>query len=674
MRVSVRNWERFQALFVASAPIPYGDTVLMIKPFAQLTLTGVLALALGACGGAGGSSDSTTPSTTTPTTTTPAVLTLSGTHTVTGVAANGAPLLGAQVRVIDATGVPVTLLDAAGTRVSSLRTSTADGSYRLTLSTTRTPLPLLIQAAGVDGSGMPVVVHTALISTTVPLIAHVTPISEALTGLLLGASPRAVFAQPALAASNLPLLRDATALTSASDLLKSVLATSMTDTKVTNTKTLDLLADPSFVANRATLDAVLDGLRIQVTKDAGGRDIVQISNKFLTPGTVEVSLDLATARTELLLGTTGVLTKAITSLLKVATSPHKASLVNLATIDGLSTRINAQITQGASSATMSSALLGVYTQQDGRSKTAMADLLAEYAANNLQLGRWSLLGCAEDPIPSKGCTKFQAGALVINSAGQAVGVLNETLGNDTSKPVRWTLLGNGRSGDARIQHVAQLRLNLDGTVPAGGPPATNGLQLVARAQDATATPTLSGATVQVPSGYGVRMVYCNVRDLCVSPGPSTVAATGELSDTLLQQTPGWVGSQDAALGALYVATLTPTGGTAFTFNTYLRSKLATDLSTSLFPKPDAPLTLASVNSDLLLNWRNWSDANPDMQVKSVRLIANSPAVIRDFNLGGPMVTSVFIPAPTTPITSFQIWLGAQDSLGRMFYSQLKSGL
>ncbi|OYU32383.1 MAG: hypothetical protein CFE39_03215 [Comamonadaceae bacterium PBBC2] len=635
----------------------------MMKPFFQHMATGWLALALCACGGGGGGSDTATPTTpTTPTTPAPTVLTLTGTSTLSGVAAAGAPLLGAQIRVIDANGFPITLLDAAGTRVTSSRSSTADGSYRLSMVTNKTPLPLLIQAAGVDGSGMPVVVHTALIGNTLPLVAHITPITEAVTALMLGAAPRTVFAQPSLALTNLPLLRDTTALASASDLVKSVLATNMTDTKVVGTKTLDLLADPAFLANRATVDAVLDGVRIQVVKDAGGRDIVQVSNKFLTPGTVEVSVDLANARAELVLGTTGSIAKAITSTLKVATSPHKASLLSLATIDALSASINTQITQGASSATMSTALLGAYTQQDGRSKTAMADLLAEFATGNLQLGRWSLLGCVEDPIPSKGCAKFQAGALVINAAGQAVGVLNETLGNDTSKPVRWTLTGNGRSGDVRIQHVAQLRLNLDGSVPSGGPAASNGLLLVARAQD-TASQTLNSATVQVPSGYGVRMVYCNVRDLCVTPGPATVQATGELSDTLLQQTPGWVGSQDAALGALYVATVTPTTGSALTFNTYLRSKLATDLSTSLFPKPDAPLTLASVNGDLLLNWRNWADANPDMQVKSVRLIANTPAVIRDFNLSGPMATSVFIPAPAAPITSFQIWLGAQDSLG-----------
>lgn len=644
---------------------------MMKKPHWRVVAV-LLAALLSACGGGGGG-DAGNSSPTTPTTPPPAVLTLNSSAVISGVAAAGAPLLGATIRVIDANGSQVSLLDAAGTQVNSSRSSTADGSYRLVLALGRTPLPLLIQAAGVDGSGLPVVLHTALIGNTLPLVAHITPITEALMGLVLGAAPRTVFAQSSLAAANLPLLRNVTALTSASDQLKAVLATNMADAKVTNSKTLDLTADASFLANRLTVDAVLDGTRIQVVKDNGGRDIVQLSNKFLVPGAVEVVVDLATARSELLLGTTGSVAKAVTSTLKVATSPHKASLLNLPTIDALTASINNLIVQGANSATFTTTLLGVYTRQDGRSKTAMADLLASYAASSLQLGRWTLLGCVDDPIPTKGCTKFQAAALVVNGAGQAVGLLNETLGNDTAKPAKWTLLGNGRSGSVRIQQVAQLRLNLDGTVPVGGPAASNGLQLTTSAFDGVAS-GLNSAIIQVPSGYSVRLVACSTRDLCVSPAASSVVATGELSDTLLQQTPGWVGSQDAALGALYVATIAPPTGNPETFNTYLRSKLATDLNTGLFPRPDTAQSLATVNADQLLSWRTWAEANPDMQVKSVRLIANSPAVIRDFPLAGPMVTSVSLPAPSTPITSFQIWLGAQDSLGRWFYTQLKSGL
>lgn len=644
----------------------------MTKNAFKLVAVTALAYLLGACGGGGGG-DSSTP--TTPTTPAATVLTLSGTPVVTGVAAAGAPLLGANVRVLDSTGSVVTLIDAAGTRVPSLRTSTADGSYRLTLAANKTPLPLFLQASGVDGTGTPVVLHSVISSNTLPLVAHITPITDALVGMVLGAAPKTAFAQSSLAANNLPLFNNATAVTSASDLIKTVLATNLTDAKVTNSKTLDFLNDSTFLANRAAVDAVLDGLKIQVVKSSGDRDLVQLTNKFLTPGAVEVTIDLANARAELLLGATGSVAKSITSTLKVTSSAHKVSLLNLATIDALTASINGQIAQGASSATFTTALLSQYTQQDGRSKTAMAALLADYALNNLQLGRWTLVGCVEDPIPTKGCTKFQASALVINSAGQAVGVHADTLGNDTSKPVKWTLLGNGRIGSARVQHIAQLRLNLDGSVPSGGPLPSNGLQLLALAQDNATppNPTLLSATVQVPSGYGVRLVNCGLRDLCVSPGPTSVVASGELSDTLLQQTPGWVGSQDAADGAVFAATLVPATGANVTHNAYLRGRVASDLSATLFPKPDTPLNLASVNNDALISWRNWAEQNPDMQVQSVRLVSTNPTTIRDFPLSGPMSTSVLMPAPASPITNFQLWIGAQDSSGRLFYSQLRSG-
>ena len=632
-----------------------------------MSLSLALSVLLSACGGGGGGGDST------PAPPVVVVQTLTGATPVSGVAANGAPLLGASIHVVDANGRAVSLLDAAGTRVTSLPTSTADGSFRIVLAANSTPLPLLLQASGVDGAGTPVLLHSALTSTTLPLTVNFTPMTDALLAMVLGTSPRSVFASPVLSASNLPLLADATALTSASDLLKSILATGLTEAKVTNSKTLDLLADSTFLANRLLVDAVLDGTRIQLTQDNTGRELVQFSNRFTPPSTVEVSVDLATARSELVLAATGSVAKAITSTLKAATSPLKATLVNLGTLDALTSSINSQIAQGASATTMTTLLLGAYTQHDGRNRAAMANLLATYASGNLQLGRWQLTACVTDPIPTAGCTKFHASALVISPAGQAVDVLNDTVGTDTSKPPKWLLLGNGRSATARIAHVAQATFNLDGTPAAAAAPPSNGLQLSVRAQDSTATQNIASATTQVPSGYGVRLVYCATRFLCVAPGSGPVTAAGELSDTLLQKTPGWVGSQDAALGAKYSATVIPLTGTAEVFNAYLQAKLATDLNIGLFPKPDEALSLAALNNNTLLSWKNWADARPDMRVSSVRLILNSPPLIRDLVLPGPMATSVFLPAPTVTVTSFQLWIGAQDSAGRYFYSQFKSG-
>ena len=660
------NRPRETHLFASSCACAIRHTVAMTKHNTLAALVVVLAVFLSACGGGGGDSGTPAPPVA-------VVPTLTGSTAISGVAANGAPLLGASIRVIDANGRPVSLLDAAGTRVTSLPTSTADGSFRIVLAANSTPLPLLLQASGVDGAGTPLVLHSALTSTTLPLTVNFTPVTDALVAMVLGTAPRTVFASPALSASTLPLLADATAVTSASDLIKAILATGMADAKVTNAKTLNLLADNTFLANRLLLDAVLDGTRIQLTQDNTGRELVQFSNRFTTPGTVEVSVDLATARAELVLGATGSVAKAITSTLKVATSPLKATLVNLGTLDALTGTINTQIAQGASSATMTTLLLGAYTQHDGRNRAAMANLLATYATGNLQLGRWQLTGCVTDPIPTAGCTKFHASALVINSVGQAVDVLNDTVGTDTSKPPKWLLLGNGRSATARIAHVAQATFNLDGTPANSAAPPSNGLQLSVRAQDSTATQTIASATVQVPSGFGVRLAYCASRLLCVAPSSGAVTATGELSDTLLQKTPGLVGLQDAAFGAKYVATVIPVTGTAEVFNSYLQAKQATDLGLGLFPKPDATLSLATFNENTLLSWKNWSEARPDMRVSSVRLILNSPPVIRDITLPGPMAASVFLPAPTVTVTSFQLWIGAQDSAGRFFYSQFKSG-
>ena len=70
--------------------------------------------------------------------------------------------------------------------------------------------------------GTPVVLHSALTSTTLPLTVNFTPVTDALVAIVLGAAPRTVFASSALSASALPLLADATATTSASDLIKAI--------------------------------------------------------------------------------------------------------------------------------------------------------------------------------------------------------------------------------------------------------------------------------------------------------------------------------------------------------------------------------------------------------------------------------------------------------------------
>jgi hypothetical protein len=656
----------------------------------------LLLAGLSACGGGNSDSSTASSSTTTPstsvTTPTPAPVPVivPRSTSITGVAATGAPLLGAQVRIVDATGTAVTLQDPAGSTIASVKTSTADGSYKAVLASPAT-LPLLIQAAGVDGSGVPVVLHSVLATAATPLLSHITPASEAMLAMVLGGSPRSIFSNTGANAQNIALLSNTTALNGASDQLKSILKNNFSDIKLptgTTVAALDLVRDPNFSANRTGLDAVLEGVRIMAVRDASAGEQLQVSNKFVTPGTVEVTVNLATAAAELLKGTSGNVASAVTSTLKATTSPLKTSLPNLETIDALSATINSRITQRTTGAYVD-AVTSVPASylQDGRTKNALKTKFADYTTKNLQLGRWQILGCADDPyVPGKTCIKFRASALVVNSVGDVVDVFSDTLSIDTAKPPNWILSGNGRSNEVRASQVAQATFNLDGSQPANGALPASGLQLAVRAQDPSANRarTVVSASVQVPSGYGVRLVYCGIPELCVSTGSTSVAATGELSDALLQKTPGWVGSQDAALGAKLAVTVTPcalpcastpVAATAETVNVYLTAKPISDLGIGLFPKLDTPLSIDSLNHDLLLSWGNWAASNPDMRVFTVRLVtpvANSTPLIQDFAPTSVMKTSLFIPAPASAITASQLWLGAVDSLGRSYYSQLKS--
>ncbi|MGS0757815.1 hypothetical protein ACVBEH_26000, partial [Roseateles sp. GG27B] len=110
-----------------------------------VTATTAAALLLAACGG-GSKSSADTGSTAS------AVTTFSAAPTLSGVAAVGAPLTGAALRVLDATGAAV----------GSTTTHAADGSYSLTLNTKTLTGPLLLQVRGMDAAGNNVVLHSAV--------------------------------------------------------------------------------------------------------------------------------------------------------------------------------------------------------------------------------------------------------------------------------------------------------------------------------------------------------------------------------------------------------------------------------------------------------------------------------------------------------------------------------
>ena len=596
---------------------------------------------------------------------------------ISGVAAIGAPLMGATVRAVDANGATVNMINAQGATVSSGQTSTADGSYKLTLVTPATgvlAVPLLIEAAGVDGSGRPVVLHSTLSSATLPLVANITPLTDAVVGMVLGTSPQTVFASAPSVTSTIALLGSTTAVTTASTAVKTIITPVLTDAKITTVTTLSLFQDSTFVANKTGLDAVLEALQVQIVPAPSGHYVAQISNKFLAPGTVEVTLDLASARSLLAAGNSS-LTGAITSTLAVVSSGIKLSLPNVASLDGLGTALNALIAQGTATATTFQAtpMLANEIGQSGRSKAALAALLAGYASNNTQLGRFQVNGCVDDPIAATGCKRLSVSTLVLNGAGQPVQTFTDTAVYATTTTPNWTLSGNGRQSDVRVTPVAQLALNADGSVPSGNLPS-NGIQVLARSQDSSTPPNqlLQSVSLQVPSGFSTYFSYCGELELCLNATGSTApSATGALSDSLIQSlSPGWVGSVDGVTGAKYIATVTLSATSVESYSVYLPGNVPSSMPTAAFPVPDAALSAKSLAAGFKLSWQTWAAANPNQRVFHVRVIAHStPLAISDYDVANPLAASLTLPAIAST-GAYEVWLYATNSLGQNFYSKL----
>lgn len=657
-------------------------------------LLAVSLLFVTACGGGGGgdvisgdtsstSSTSTTSTSTTSTTSTTLAPTSGNNPVLTGVAATGAPLSGATVKVVDATGTAVQLLDATGTEVSSGTTTPADGTYRLVLATSSLKTPLFIQATGTDAAGTPVVLHSLLQTGTLPLIAHLTPATNAVVSQVLGTDPKPVFLNAASNASAIALLGNATIVTNASDLVKTIIKANLTDVKITDTKKLDFFQDAAFSANKTGLDAALEGLRIQIIKDASGKEQLQFSNKFAPLGSAEVILDLATAKAELTKTSGGSVVKAITSTLKITTSPTTI-FANLSLLDNLSIALNKLIANGAVAADFNPFVMAptaTYTYQyNGRNLTALADKLAGYAVQNYQLRKFQVTGCADYPVTAKACTKVLVSSLVTDINGQRVDVLSDAVTYSKTTTPNWLFIGNDASSDFSVYPVAYATYGFDGILATGA--AANpgyGVQVIISA----AAGDVTNRTVQIPSGYSIPFADCGMAYFCVqTASAATPTATGELADVLPQQLSiGAIGNLDSANGAKYLISV---AGSSTSFPAYLPTNVLSDFSNAPFPMLDGvtsekPLTTAdfSGTAQLSLSWATWAAANPNSKIISARALISSsaaPPVIKDAVIPLMPVTSVKIPSFGTvaTATSYQVWLGAQDNLGRRYYSKYTS--
>jgi hypothetical protein len=639
------------------------------------------ALLLAACGGGKGSSSSGSSGSGGSSTVTSV--------TLTGVAATSAPFLGASIKVVDATGKLLAMQDAAGNAITSASTNTADGSYRLTVTGSAITLPLLIQASGRDVTGTQVVLHSLLQTNTAPTIANISPASNAVVAELLGANPKTIFAAASSNTASLALLGNATAVTNAIGHIKTVIAANLSDAKVTKP---DFFQDSSFSTNKAGLDAALESLNFRIDTDSSGKDQLQISNKFAPPGPADVAIDLATAKTELSKASGTTMANAVVSSTKATavTTPT----ATLGVLDNLTTNLNKLIAQNSAASAFSAFISGtpvppsptatgtipyVYNGRDANGLTAK---LAGYASTNYQLSKLQITGCADISFasPLKPCTYYGVAGTVSDSTGKPLDVFRDTvIYNKTANA--WTFAGNGRSSEILVYPLAYTQLALDGS---GATTPSVGVEVALTGQDGSGGKVLDSAIVQLPSGYSVPFVYCNSLFLCASTSPATPATvSGELKDLLLQQPAlGWIGSKDGLVGAKYAITTT-SGSTSQNLTLYMPASVPSTISTSQLPQLDgvgatAALSPANILAGTTLAWNTWAAANPDSRIFMLRFIVSSASadpVITDFSLPFGNVNTVTTNAITLPdgyaVSAYELLVGAQDSLGRRYFSAYK---
>jgi len=598
--------------------------------------------------------------------------------TLSGVAAVGAPLTRAAVTVVDGKG------QALGSA-----TTAVDGSYSLTLSAKTVTVPLVVQARGMDAAGTPQVLHSAvpaMSAASAAMVANVTPLSNAVVALGLGADPAPVFATASTNTASFTKLGNAAA--AAATFLKTLVKTQLTDLKISNAASLDLLGDGTFAANKGSQDLLVESVRISLGANAtSGAAQLRLGNKLLPSLTQEVLVDLPTAQTKLL-NASGTPANAIASTLKATTSPT-ATLANLGSLDDLGAALNKLIAQAPDLATLTaSPLLSVYDVNDGHGKADLAAKLQAYSAKNWQFGRFQTTGCADNAVSGGLCNRVQVAAPVSDSSGTVVDIFTDAVSYNKSSATgsKWNLIGNGRDIAVAAYPLALLALNADGaTSSAISPNPGVGIQVEIQAQDASGGQVLTTATMQTPGGYSIPFAYCTRPLLCISntPGATLLTPTGGIGDTALQQSAvGWIGSADSVAGAKYVASYkTAASTTAETRNVYLRADVLAKPANSRFPQLDglsasAPLRSGEILTGRTLNWSAWAAANPDMRLISLRTVLSDGE-------NAPLVTDTAVPLPPsttlalaglTPdagfvATSYEVWLGAIDSSGRRYYTR-----
>jgi hypothetical protein len=634
-------------------------------------------LAGGGNGGSGGGASVTAPVTT----------------TLIGVAAIGAPLLGATITVVDAAGV------TQGTAVTDM----VRGNYSMTLGSAMPTFPLLIRAKGVDMAGTPVVIYSLAQSLNASGAANstvnITPLTNAVVALMLGNEPSAQF-NASLAGGTLPsLLASTTAYAAANTFVKTAVKANLNTAGLTTLTSVDLFKDAAFAANKTGVDGAIEGLRVQFGRDTGtGHPVLYLSNKLILTGTTEVTVDLTTAQSDLSSSST-VLAHATTSTIK-ATTVSAAVMANVSFLDLTAVALNGAmiipsvantdiiavkaatgpLTAGARSQQF--VFSSSFTKQDGYDNLQTAGQLATYASSGKQLSSFQILGCLDNTITSGQCSKVRVAALLYGSAvtANSAGVFEMTM--NYASATGWSFVGNGRESTWNVYPATWAEFDSLGTLTTSVSPQTPllhnptvGAQVVVQAFDWAFATLLTGS-------HSFNFAYCNLpagEAMCQS---SVIGqSAGDLFyDQMIEITPGgFLASSDLVPGASISAYIYGLGLTPGTTYLTLTTNLPSSTALTLYPQPDGlvsvPVTTANVVSGFTITWDAWAALNPTMRVVEVRTSITSPTA--------PMINKVIIPpisahqavlpaASAVPSDAVQyiLWMIAQDDQGRRYISKI----
>lgn len=656
-----------------------------------------MAFALSACGGGGGGNSTAGGSSGGGGSTAPV--------TLSGVAATGTPLIGATVTVLDSTGASC----------GSTSTALADGTYTLTLSCSSPTLPLFVEVVGVDMAGAPVVLHSVLQTVTSGVgtrtIANVNPLTNAVVALLMGGDPTPYFQAGKAAATGSAAVRTArwsllgssAARTVASDFIKTVIRPNLNDARLTNATLVDFFSDPTFSPDKTGLDAVLESLRIQFSRNNIGDELLQLSNRLLQPcnpstvcnpstnlGSPEVVVNLTTARTSLNAATPTVASAATITTVKVTTSTS-ALITTVTGLETIRAKINENLRPTITAAELATLDLSTgkplfastFVQQDGLNALSVGSVLAAYGASGYQLSSFMIQGCLDYPIVSR-CTKVRVSSLVRDGVGNIQAVF-ENVANYVTTTSSWSLVGNGRQTEWAVYPASWLYLNGDGSALANsvsGPNPGLGVLTLVQAKDAV-SPMI--ADVVAASGTTSHFYNCSAvaGPMCLGNVSSIGYETGDVvSDYALPTTnTSWLGATDTRPGSRFQISTTGIG-VGETNSLILSADLPVTTNQAVYPVPDGlsvntPLLQAAVTGGLTISWNTWAAANPGMRVIEVRTVITRPVTNAPskqvFAITPLSATQLTIPAfssvPSDAV-DYSLWMIAQDTMGRRYITKI----